>query len=127
MIWVDKVGRGSGGARQIATATIGGQAFTVYEYGDGEIIFSLNQNEQSGTIDILATLTWLQSHGLVGAGARLGTARLRVRDRFHGRRAGEVRGVPIHADQHLRASRRLLRPTRTEHSYGDRRSHRGRP
>jgi len=72
MIWVDNVGRGSGGARQIGAATIGGQAFTVYQYGDGEIIFSLNQNVQSGTVDILATLKWLQGHGLVSAGARLG-------------------------------------------------------
>jgi Glycosyl hydrolase family 12 len=74
MIWVDNVGRGSGGARQIGTATIGGQAFTVYQYGsgDGEIIFSLDQNEQSGTVDILATLKWLQGHGLASAGAQLG-------------------------------------------------------
>jgi Glycosyl hydrolase family 12 len=72
MIWVDNVGRGSGGARQIGTATIGGQAFTVYEYGSGEVIFSLDQNEQSGTVDILATLKWLQGHGLESAGAQLG-------------------------------------------------------
>lgn len=72
MIWVDNVGRGSGGARQIGAATIGGQAFTVYQYGGGEIIFSLDQNEQSGTVDILATLKWLQGHRLVSAGAQLG-------------------------------------------------------
>lgn len=72
MIWVDNVGRGSGGARQIGAATISGQAFTVYQYGGGEVIFSLDQNEQSGTVDILATLKWLQGHGLVSAGARLG-------------------------------------------------------
>jgi hypothetical protein len=72
MIWVDNVGRGNGGARQIGTATIGGQPFTVYQYGGGEIIFSLNQNEQAGTVDILATLQWLQSHGLESAGTQLG-------------------------------------------------------
>lgn len=72
MIWVDNVGRGSGGARQIGTATIGGHAFTVYEYGSGEVIFSLNHSEQSGTVDILATLKWLKSHGLMSAGAGLG-------------------------------------------------------
>jgi hypothetical protein len=72
MIWVDNVGRGNGGARQIGTATISGQVFTVYQYGSGEIIFSLNHNEQSGTVDILATLKWLQSHGRVSAGAGLG-------------------------------------------------------
>ena len=68
MIWVDNVGRGNGGARQIGTATISRQAFTVYQYGSGEIIFSLNHNERSGTVDILATLKWLQSHGRVSAG-----------------------------------------------------------
>jgi Glycosyl hydrolase family 12 len=72
MIWVDNAGRGSGGAQQIATATIGGQAFTVYQYGSGEIIFSMDQNEQSGTVNILATLKWLQGHGQVSAAAQLG-------------------------------------------------------
>jgi Glycosyl hydrolase family 12 len=72
MIWVDNVGRGNGGAQEVGKATIDGQAFTVYQYGSGEIIFSLNHNEQSGTADILATLKWLQGHGLVSAGAQLG-------------------------------------------------------
>jgi len=72
MIWVDNVARGNGGARQIGAATITGQAFTVYQYGGGEIIFSLDQNKQSGTVDILAAVKWLQGHGLVSAGARLG-------------------------------------------------------
>jgi hypothetical protein len=72
MIWVDNVGRGNGGAKKIGTATIDGQAFTVNQYGDGEIIFSLDRNKQSGTVDILATLKWLQGHGLVSAAARLG-------------------------------------------------------
>ena len=40
--------------------------------GGGEIIFSLGQNEQSGTVNILATLKWLQGHRLVSAGAQLG-------------------------------------------------------
>ncbi len=71
MIWVDNVGRGSGGAQQIGTATIGGQAFTVYRYGGGEIIFSLDHNEQSGTVDVLATLKWLQDHRLVSLKAGL--------------------------------------------------------
>jgi hypothetical protein len=72
MIWVDNAGRGSGGARRVGAATIGGHAFTVYQYHGGEIIFSLDQNEQAGTVDILAALKWLQGHGLVSAGARLG-------------------------------------------------------
>jgi hypothetical protein len=72
MIWVDNVGRGSGGAQQIGTATIAGQAFTVYQYRGGEVIFSLNRSEQSGAVDILAALKWLQGHGLASAGAQLG-------------------------------------------------------
>ena len=72
MIWVDNVGRGSGGAQRIGTATIAGQAFTVYQYRGGEIIFSLDRSEQSGTVDILAALQWLRGRGLVSAGAQLG-------------------------------------------------------
>jgi len=74
MIWVDNAGRGSGGARRIGAAAIGGQPFTIYQYGGpkGEIIFSLDHNEQAGTVDILATLHWLQGHRLASAGAQLG-------------------------------------------------------
>ena len=52
---------------------IAGQSFDVYQYGGagGEIIFSLNgstgsgtfASETSGTVDILAVLKWVQSHG----------------------------------------------------------------
>jgi len=75
MIWVDNVNRGTGGSDQIGTATIGGQDFTVYQYGGkgGEIIFSLDgsggtgtfANEASGSVDILGTLNWVQAHGYV--------------------------------------------------------------
>ena len=71
MIWVDNVGRGSGGAQQIGTAMIGGQAFTVYQYGGREIIFSLDHNEHSGKVNILATLKWLQRHRLISSTAGL--------------------------------------------------------
>jgi hypothetical protein len=73
MIWVDNVNRGTGGAAKIGTAVIGGQDFTVYQYGGtgGEIIFSLDgsggtgtfANQQSGTVDILGALDWVQSNG----------------------------------------------------------------
>lgn len=73
MIWVDNVNRGTGGATQIGTAAIDGQKFTVYQFGGagGEIIFSLDASggtgtfahETSGTVDILATLRWVQAHG----------------------------------------------------------------
>lgn len=73
MIWVDNVNRGSGGATQIGTATIAGQHFTVYQYGGagGEIIFSLNSNESSGTVDILDTLDWLVQAGYEQADAQI--------------------------------------------------------
>ena len=47
MVWVDKARRGTGGTPQ-----------------GGEIIFSLDHNEHTGTVHILATLRWLQGHGV---------------------------------------------------------------
>jgi hypothetical protein len=72
MIWVDNRGRGNGGATRIGRATIFGQRFTVYEYGHGEIIFSLNRNEQAGIVHILTILGWLQQHGYVARRAAIG-------------------------------------------------------
>jgi hypothetical protein len=74
MIWTDNVNRGAGGAALLArNQVIAGQSFDVYQYGGagGEIIFSLNgstgsgtfASETSGTVDILAVLKWVQSHG----------------------------------------------------------------
>ena len=72
MIWVDNHGRGNGGARRIGHATIFKQPFTVFEFGTGEIIFSLDHNEQTGTAHILASLYWLIHHKIVSARAALG-------------------------------------------------------
>ena len=74
MIWVDNAHRGTGGAAVIGHATIFGQPFTVLQYGGkgGEIIFSLNHNEQTGMVHIIATLRWLQGHGYVSATAGIG-------------------------------------------------------
>jgi hypothetical protein len=74
MVWVDNADRGTGGAAVIGHATIFGQRFTVLRYGGlgGEIIFSLDRNAHTGTVHILATLHWLQGHGYVPAGARVG-------------------------------------------------------
>src|SRR5260370_23763135 len=47
MIWVDNAGRGNGGARQIGTATIGGQAFTIYQYGGGGVSFTPAHSEEA--------------------------------------------------------------------------------
>lgn len=71
MIWVDNVGRGDGGASRYGHMTIAGQGFTVYTYGAGEIILSLDKNETSGTVDILAALRWLQAQRLVSPAAAL--------------------------------------------------------
>lgn len=72
MVWVDNQGRGNGGATRVGHATIFRQPFTVYEYGGGEIIFSLDHNEQAGTVHILATLRWLIRHGYVARRAGIG-------------------------------------------------------
>ena len=74
MVWVDNARRGTGGAAVIGHATIFGQRFTVLRYGGqgGEIIFSLDHNEHTGTVHILASLRWLQGHGYVPTRARVG-------------------------------------------------------
>jgi hypothetical protein len=77
MIWVDNSGRGSGGATQVGTATIAGQAWTIYEYGTGELIWSLGApgtfaQQGSGTVDILAILRESVRQGLTSAGATIG-------------------------------------------------------
>ena len=71
MIWVDNVGRSLAGGTRIGSATIFGQHFTVWKYGDSEFIFDLDHNERSGQTHILASLDWLISHGHVPATATL--------------------------------------------------------
>jgi hypothetical protein len=79
MIWNDQVNRGTcGGATVKATATFGGsngvpqQNWTLCEYGGTELIWYLSSgNEQSGTVDVLSMLTWLESHGYRPAGSGL--------------------------------------------------------
>jgi hypothetical protein len=61
MVWVDNSNRESGGATQVGTATIAGQDWTIYRYGDGELIWSLGApgtfaQQGSGTVDLLAIL-----------------------------------------------------------------------
>jgi hypothetical protein len=76
MIWVDNAGRGTGGAAVIGHTTIFRQRFTVLQYGGpgGEIIFSLDHNEHTGTVHILAALRWLQAHKYVPAHAKVAQA-----------------------------------------------------
>jgi hypothetical protein len=60
----------------IGHTAIFGQRFTVLQYGGpgGEIIFSLDHNEHTGTVHILATLRWLQAHKYVPAHAKVAQA-----------------------------------------------------
>jgi hypothetical protein len=72
MIWTDNANRGTGGATQIGSGTFGGQKWTLLQYHGGEVIWSLDSNEQSGTVDMLAMLRDLQSRGVVSSGAAIG-------------------------------------------------------
>jgi hypothetical protein len=77
MVWVDNVNRRSGGATQKASLNIGGQDWTLYQYGAGELIWSLGApgtfaHQGSGTVDLLALLRWLQNNGYASSGARIG-------------------------------------------------------
>jgi hypothetical protein len=72
MIWNDQVNRGTcGGATVEAHASFDGQDWTLCRYGGTELIWYLDGNEQSGTVHILAMLTWLENHGYVPQGSGL--------------------------------------------------------
>jgi hypothetical protein len=74
MIWVDTTAlRGSGGARQMGTGTIGGIPMTNYLYGGagGLPIIKLNTNQRTGTIDILDGLHYFQSQGVLASNATI--------------------------------------------------------
>jgi hypothetical protein len=77
MVWVDNSKRGSGGATQVGTATIAGQAWTIYKYGSGELIWSLGApgtfaQQGSGTVDLLAILKASIARGLMSPNAVIG-------------------------------------------------------
>ena len=79
MIWHDQANRGTcGGASVVTNADFGGsngvprQNWTLCKYGSSELIWYLTKsNEQSGTVDVLSMLTWLESHGYLPAGSGL--------------------------------------------------------
>ena len=74
MIWVDTTAlRGTGGAQQMGTGTIGGIPMTYYVYGgtNGLPIIKLNTNQRTGTIDILDGLHYFQSKGVVAGNATI--------------------------------------------------------
>jgi hypothetical protein len=47
-------------------------AYDLWASRGGEVIFSLNKSERSGTVDILGVLTWLRGRGLASSGPQLG-------------------------------------------------------
>jgi hypothetical protein len=75
MIWNDNHGQDLSYDTDLGPVTIGGQKFEVYRNGDPgpgeELIVSLDGNEQSGTIDILTTLKWLEGKGYLPFGTTL--------------------------------------------------------
>lgn len=71
MVWVDNSNRGTGGATILGTANIGGQSYTVMHFGSGELIYSLDSNEQSGTVDIRAVLQNAVNNGYESPGLSL--------------------------------------------------------
>ncbi len=75
MIWVDNYGQdlASSGDTYLGTTVIGGQTWDVYRNGPpgSELIVALDHNEQTGTVDILATLTYLQQQGWLPGGSTL--------------------------------------------------------
>lgn len=66
----------NGACTAVASATFGGssrvpvQRWNLCQYGK-ELIWKLTGNEQSGTVDILAMLTWLENHGYLPSGSNL--------------------------------------------------------
>jgi Glycosyl hydrolase family 12 len=68
MIWVDNHGQTPAGNDK-GSVVIGGTTYELWN-GGGTISF-VRSNEQSGTVDILAVLRWLQSHGYVHSNADL--------------------------------------------------------
>jgi len=68
MIWVDNHGQTPAGSK-VGTADVGGTSYSVWSAGRNPVSLVLNSNETSGTIDILAALDWLESHGYMPAGS----------------------------------------------------------
>jgi hypothetical protein len=69
MIWVDNHGQTPAGDDK-GSVDIGGTTYELWN-ADGTVSFVMS-NEQSGTVNILAVLNWLQSNGYVASTADLG-------------------------------------------------------
>jgi hypothetical protein len=70
MIWVDNHGQTPAGS-QVATADVDGTSYSIWSAGDNPVSMVLSSNETSGTVNILAALDWLESHGYMPAGSGL--------------------------------------------------------
>jgi hypothetical protein len=83
MVWVDTNGRcnsGSFGTQVHAPVTIAGQVWTPHRYpNSSEFIWSLDGSggvgtcaqQESGTVDLLALLKWMQANGFAAPGAAI--------------------------------------------------------
>jgi hypothetical protein len=69
MIWIDNHNQdlATSGDTYLGTTVIGGQNWDVYRNGPagGEMIVALDHNEQTGTVDIMATLNYLEQQGWI--------------------------------------------------------------
>jgi Glycosyl hydrolase family 12 len=77
MIWVDNYGQDIANSDDtlLGTTSIGGQTWDVYRNGPlgpgVELIVALDHNEQSGTVNIMSTLNYLQQHSWLPSNATL--------------------------------------------------------
>lgn len=73
MVWVDNHGQSLGSDTKLGTATIAGQSWTIYRNGGpgSELIVSLNGSEQTGTVNLLAVFSYLQSQGWLASNSTL--------------------------------------------------------
>jgi Glycosyl hydrolase family 12 len=69
MFWVDNHGQTPAGSK-VATVTLGGLTWNFYKTG-GYYAFVLDHNAASGTVDLLAGLKYLMSHGDLSASDKL--------------------------------------------------------
>lgn len=70
MIWVDTQGQTPAGDK-VGTADIGGSSYSVWSEHNNPVSLVLNSNKTSGTVDLLAALNWLKSHGYMPSGSGL--------------------------------------------------------
>jgi len=70
MLWVDTQGQTPAGSK-VGTADIGGVRYSVWSEHDNPVSLARTSNESSGTVNLLAALDWLESHGYMPQGSGL--------------------------------------------------------